>query len=136
MPWDQLATDQDAFRRAAESLAATLIALRAQGFRSRPLWGRYHRVGPVTARRHRLRWTWTGPSGERRRASAREWEVCADGRCWPVANDVFRRSFRNIGDDQWERTSIVLARRAVDGETVDTYMVQGGSRLKFHDGFS
>jgi hypothetical protein len=33
---------------------------------------------------------------------------------------VFRRSFRNIADDQWERTSIVLARRAGDGETIDT----------------
>jgi hypothetical protein len=120
VPWEQVTADPDLLRIALKSIAGTLIQLRAQGFRSRPLWGRYHRVGTVTARRHRLRWTWTGPSGERRRASAREWEVCADGQCWPVADDVFRRSFRNIADDQWERTSIVLARRAGDGETIDT----------------
>jgi hypothetical protein len=118
--WKQIAANPELLQAAVASVAATLIGLRSFGFRSRPFWDRYGRIGPVTAKRHRLRWNWTSPSGTRRRASSGEWEVCAGGQCWPVADADLRRCYRRIDGDQWERTAVVLAAPAGDGEIINT----------------
>ena len=50
--WEQTIADETRRRPAMRSLAVTLIQLRELGYRSMPLWQPYHRIEPVTAKRH------------------------------------------------------------------------------------
>ncbi|OBG35061.1 hypothetical protein [Mycobacterium sp. E3198] len=118
--WEATVADPELKAAALKSLAGTLIELTNLGYRSRPMWKTYERVGTVTAKRHRRQWKCTTASGEPILASAGDWEVCDDGHSWPVRDDIFRASYRRIPGDRWERRGAVLARPARAGETVYT----------------
>jgi hypothetical protein len=52
-------------------------------------------------------------------ASAGDWEISdGHGRRWSVRDDAFRLSYRLIGGNRWERTGVMFARPASDGETI------------------
>jgi hypothetical protein len=118
--WEATVTDPELKAAALTSLAGTLIELMQLGYRSRVMWETYERVGTVNAKRRRTRWSWTTATGETARAPAGDWEVCDDGRSWPVRNDIFHVSHRHNHGKLWERTGKVLARSARPGETIHT----------------
>jgi hypothetical protein len=118
--WETTVADPELRAAALSSLAGTLIELMMLGYRSRPMWETYERVGTVTAKRRWKRWNWTTAAGKTARALAGDWEVCDDGRSWPARNDVFRASYRHKHGNRWERTGKVLARPARQGETIHT----------------
>jgi hypothetical protein len=118
--WEATVADPELKAAALKSLAGTLIELMKLGYRSRPMWTTYERVGAVTAKRRRMRWNWTTASGETVHASAGTWEVRDGGHSWPVRNDIFHASYRNKRGNNWERRGMVLARRARPGETIHT----------------
>jgi hypothetical protein len=118
--WEETVADPELKAAALKSLAGTLIELMKLGYRSRPMWETYERVGTVTAKRRRVRWAWTPASGKTANASAGDWEVSDGGRSWPVHNHTFRTSHQRIQGRTWERMNRVLARRARPGETIHT----------------
>jgi hypothetical protein len=118
--WEATAADPELKAAALKSLAGTLIELMKLGYRSRPMWQTYERVGTVTAKRHRTGWNWSTPSGKTAHASPGVWEVCDSGHSWPVRNDIFRASYRHNHGNIWERKGTVLVRPARAGETIHT----------------
>lgn len=118
--WRQTAADDDLHRAAIRSLATTLIQLRELGYRSAPMWLPYRRVGTVTARRRWMPWTWTAHSGDTMRAGVGDWELRDGDRRWSARHDIFRSTYRQTSENNWEATGIVLARRAGAGEVIDT----------------
>jgi len=119
--WADTFRDEALRRAALRSLATTLIQLRELGYRSKPKWLPYRRVGEVNARRRYRPWTWTTTSGDVMRASAGDWDVRddADAR-WSVRNDVFRTSYRRMRGSRWAAAGVVFARAAQPGETIET----------------
>jgi hypothetical protein len=118
--WEATVVDPVLKAAALKSLAGTLIELMKLGYRSRPMWKTYERVGTVTAKHRRTGWNWTIASGKTAHASAGTWEVHDSGHSWPVRNDIFHVSYRHLHADKWERTGTVLARSAQPGETIHT----------------
>ena len=118
--WEATVVDPELKAAALTSLAGTLIELMQLGYRSRPMWETYERVGTVTAKRHRRRWNWMTASGKTARASVGDWEVCDGGNSWPVRNDIFHKSYRHKRGGKWERRGRVLVRPARPGETIHT----------------
>ncbi len=118
--WEATVADPQLKAAALTSLAGTLIELMMLGYRSRPMWETYERAGTVTAKRRRTRWNWTTEAGETARAPAGDWEVCDDGRSWPVRNDIFHACYRHNRGKLWERTGKVLVRSGRPGETIHT----------------
>ncbi|MCV7424521.1 hypothetical protein H7K45_28655 [Mycobacterium yunnanensis] len=119
--WDALETDERFVEDAVRSLAATLWSLRRLGYRSRPLWRSFARVGTVTAERRDEAFTWTSDGGQTMTAAAGDWSVRdQDDRVWSVRDDIFRDSYDELGDGRWRRRGGVQARPARAGETVDT----------------
>ncbi|MGO9927464.1 MAG: hypothetical protein ACLPLP_15445 [Mycobacterium sp.] len=118
--WEATAADPQLKAAALRSLAGTLIELMKLGYRSRPMWQTYERVGTVTAKRRRKRWAWITASGNTAYAPARTWEVSDCGHSWPVRNDIFHASYRRQDESHWERQGTVLAREARPGETIHT----------------
>jgi hypothetical protein len=119
--WADTFRDEALRRAALRSLATTLIQLRELGYRSKPKWRPYRRVGEVNAHRRYRPWTWTTTSGDVMRASAGDWDVRddADAR-WSVRNDVFRTSYRRMRGSRWAADGVVFARAAQPGETIET----------------
>jgi hypothetical protein len=118
--WSVLQADPDLLNTALESLAATLWSLRQLGYRSRPLWQQFTRVGTVTAEQRSTPWTWTSRSGATMQADAGDWQVQADGATWSVRDDIFQTSYEHVEGNQWRRHGDVLARPAQPGETIET----------------
>jgi hypothetical protein len=118
--WAETVVDPELKAAALKSLAGTLIELMKLGYRSRPMWETYQRVGTVTAKHRRARWVWTTAAGKTAHASAGDWEVSDGGGSWPVHNQAFRASHRHTKGSTWERTGTVLARPARPGETIHT----------------
>ena len=118
--WEATVADPELKAAALTSLIGTLIELMKLGYRSRPMWETYERVGTVTAKRHRTRWNWITTAGKTARAPAGDWEVCDGGRSWPVRNDIFHASYRHKDGNHWERWGKVLVRPARPGETIQT----------------
>jgi hypothetical protein len=118
--WEETVADPELKAAALKSLAGTLIELMKLGYRSRPMWETYQRVGTVTAKRRRARWVWTTAAGKTAQASAGDWEVSDGGGSWPIHNRAFRASHQHKTGSSWERTGTVLARPARPGETIDT----------------
>lgn len=118
--WSVVESDPNLLNAAVRSLAGTLWSLRQLGFRSRPLWQTFTRVGTVTAEQRAAPWTWTSDSGHTMRADAGDWAIHEDGKVWSVRDDVFRQTYEPAGDGQWHRKGRVHARPAYPGETVDT----------------
>jgi hypothetical protein len=118
--WEDTVVDPELKAAALKSLAGTVIELMKLGYRSRPMWKTYERVGTVTAKHRRTAWNWTTASGKTAHASAGTWEVCDSGHSWPVRNDIFHASYRRLQADKWERKETVLARSAQPGETIHT----------------
>ncbi|MBV8291329.1 MAG: hypothetical protein JOY55_05845 [Mycobacterium sp.] len=118
--WSVVEADEDLLNSAVTSLATTLWNLRQLGYRSRPLWQPFTRVGTVTAEQRSTPWTWTSRSGHTMRADAGDWQVQADGQTWSVRDHIFRTSYEHVGGDQWRRRGDVFARRAQPGETIQT----------------
>lgn len=118
--WEATVADPELRAAALKSLAGTLIELLKLGYRSRPMWETYQRVGSVTAKRRRMRWIWTTASRKTAHAAAGTWEVRDSGHSWPVRNDIFHASYRRKHADSWERRGTVLARLARPGETIHT----------------
>ena len=117
----QTIADEALWQPAMRSPAETLIQLRELGYRSMPLWQPYHRVEPVTAKRHRMPWKWTSPGGSTIRAGKGSWELrTADNESWPLANDLFRASYSRVDGKYWIRSTTVWARRAHPGEIIET----------------
>jgi hypothetical protein len=111
---------KDVLNAAVTSLAATLWSLRQLGYRSRPVWKRFTRIGSVTAEQRSTPWTWTSHSGQTMQASAGDWQIQADGRTWSVRDDIFRTSYEHVDGDQWRRRGDVFARPAQPGEIIKT----------------
>ncbi|OBA64779.1 hypothetical protein A5647_25265 [Mycobacterium sp. 1100029.7] len=118
--WSVVESDPDLLNAAVRSLAGTLWSLRQLGFRSRPLWQTFTRVGAVTAEQRSAPWTWTSDSGATMRADAGDWAIHEDGKVWSVRDDIFRDTYEPAGDGQWQRKGKVQARPAYPGETVNT----------------
>ncbi len=118
--WSVVESKPDLVNAAVRSLAGTLWSLRQLGYRSRPLWQSFTRVGTVTAEQHDTPWTWTSDSGHTMRADAGDWAVEADGKIWSVRDDIFRATYEEADDGQWRRKGRVQARPAHAGETVNT----------------
>jgi hypothetical protein len=112
--------EKDVLNAAVTSLAATLWSLRQLGYRSRPVWKRFTRIGTVTAEQRSTPWTWTSHSGQTMRANAGDWQVQADGRTWSVREDIFRTSYEHVDGNQWRRRGDVFARPAQPSETIKT----------------
>jgi hypothetical protein len=118
--WSVIEGNPDLLNAALTSLATTLWSLRQLGYRSRPVWQPFTRVGTVTAEQRSAPWTWTSRSGETMRANAGDWAVWEDGDSWSVRDDIFQVTYEHIGGRQWRRHGAVLARPAQPGETLDT----------------
>ena len=118
--WSVVESKPDLVNAAVRSLAATLWSLRQLGYRSRPLWESFTRVGTVNAEQRSTPWTWTSDSGHTMRAAAGDWAVQADGKTWSVRDDIFRATYEEAGDGRWRRKGRVQARPAHPGETVNT----------------
>lgn len=118
--WSVVESDPDLLNAAVRSLAGTLWSLRQLGFRSRPIWQSFTRVGTVTAEQRQTPWTWTSDSGHTMRAGAGDWAVTEDGKTWSIRDDIFRDTYEPAGDGQWQRKGRVQARPAYPGETVNT----------------
>jgi hypothetical protein len=118
--WSVVESKPDLLNAAVRSLAGTLWSLRRLGFRSRPIWQSFTRVGTVTAEQRSTPWTWKSDSGHTMRADAGDWAVQADGKTWSVRDDIFRATYEATGDGQWRRKGRVQARPANPGETVNT----------------
>ncbi len=118
--WSVVESKPDLLNAAVRSLAATLWSLRQLGYRSRPLWQTFTRVGTVTAEQRSAPWTWTSDSGHTMRADAGDWAVVGDGKVWSVRDNIFRHTYEPAGDGRWRRSGTVQARPAHAGETVDS----------------
>ncbi len=118
--WSVVESTPDMLKAAVRSLAGTLWSLRQLGFRSRPLWQSFTRVGTVTAEQRHAPWTWTSDSGHTMRADAGDWALQEDGKIWSVRDDIFRDTYEPAGDGRWHRKGRVQARPAHPGETVNT----------------
>jgi hypothetical protein len=121
MEWDAEGADVKVHAPTLERVADTLIALRQLGYQSRPAWRRYRRTGTVIARQRHEPWTWKSDGGGELQAEAGDWEVSdGEGAKWSVNRQLFTESYVHVHGDKWERTGMVLARRALDGEIVET----------------
>jgi RyR domain len=118
--WSVVEGKPELLNAAVRSLAATLWSLRQLGYRSRPLWQTFTRVGTVAAEQRSTPWTWQSDSGHTMRADAGDWAVQEDGKIWSVRDDIFRDTYEPAGDGQWRRKGPVQARPARPGETVNT----------------
>ncbi|WP_232078810.1 RyR domain-containing protein [Mycobacterium florentinum] len=118
--WSVVESDPDLLNAAVRSLAGTLWSLRQLGFRSRPLWQSFTRVGTVTAEQRSTPWTWVSDSGHTMRADAGDWAISEDGKVWSVRDDIFRDTYEPAGDGRWQRKGRVQARPAYPGETINT----------------
>lgn len=118
--WSAVECDPELLNAAVRSLAGTLWSLRQLGFRSRPLWQSFTRVGTVTAEQRSAPWAWTSDSGHPMRADAGDWAISEDGKVWSVRDDIFRDTYEPAGDGQWQRKGRVQARPAYPGETINT----------------
>ena len=110
--WPVLEADDDMLNSALTSPAATLWSLRQLGYRSRPVWKRFSRIGTVTAQQRSTPWTWTSHSGQTMQANAGDWQVRADRDAWSVRNGIFQASYERVDGDQWRRRGTVSARPA------------------------
>ena len=118
--WSVVESKPDLVNAAVRSLAATLWSLRQLGYRSRPLWQPFVRVGTVTAQQHHTPWTWKSNSGHTMQADAGDWAVREDGKLWSVRDEIFRETYQPAGEGRWHRKGRVQARPAHPGETVNT----------------
>jgi hypothetical protein len=118
--WSVVEADEDMLNSAVTSLASTLWSLRQLGYRSRPVWQQFTRVGTVTAEQVITSWTWTSRSGHIMQANAGDWQVQTDGETWSVRDEIFRTSYEHVGGNQWRRRGSVFARPAQPGETIET----------------
>lgn len=119
--WSEVKKDRAALGRALTNLADTLDTLRQLGYRSRPQWQRYRRIGEVTAQQRDESFSWTTGSDDMMRAASGDWEVRAeDGRRWSVRDDIFGASYEHVDGHRYRRTGHVQARQAREGETVAT----------------
>jgi hypothetical protein len=118
--WSVVESDEDMLKAAVTSLASTLWSLRQLGYRSRPVWRPFTRVGTVTAEQRSAPWTWTSRSGHTMQADAGDWQVEADGETWSVREDIFQTSYEHVGGNQWRRRGNVFARPAQPDETIET----------------
>ena len=118
--WSQVESNPKLLNAAVRSLAATLWSLRQLGYRSRPLWQPFIRVGTVAAEQRGTPWTWTSDSGHTMQADAGDWAVHEDGKVWSVREDIFHDTYEPAGDGRWRRKGRVQARPAHAGETVNT----------------
>ena len=118
--WSVVETNEDLLNTALESLATTLWSLRQLGYRSRPVWQQFTRVGTVNAEQRNTPWTWTSRSGQTMRANAGDWQVQADGATWSVRDDIFQSTYEHVEGNQWRRRGYVSARPAQPGETITT----------------
>lgn len=118
--WSVVESKPDLLNTAVRSLAATLWSLRQLGYRSRPVWRPFLRVGTVTAQQRNTPWTWESDSGHTMQANAGDWAVHDDGKTWSVRDAIFRDTFEPAGEGRWFRKGRVQARPAHPGETVNT----------------
>ena len=118
--WPSIEGDPAALNRALGALASTFSALSELGYRSRPKWQQFDRVGTVIAQRHTEPWSWTSPSGQTMQAGAGDWAVRgANGQTWSVRDDIFR-STHEFDGTHWHRTGSAQARKANAGEVIQT----------------
>jgi hypothetical protein len=106
--------------KAVRNLAATLWSLRQLGYRSRPVWQQFTRVGTVTAEQQKAPWTWISKSGHTMQAHAGDWRVHSNGETWSVGDTIFRATYEHLDDNHWRRYGTVSARLARPGEIVET----------------
>jgi hypothetical protein len=120
VPWSKIIDDEEALGRSLTNLADTFYTLRQLGYRSRPQWQRFRRIGDVTAEQRDEPWSWTTESGDVQQAAAGDWEVTdGDGLSWSVRDDIFRSTYEPVSDKRWRRTGVVRARPARDGEAIE-----------------
>jgi RyR domain len=118
--WSEVESNPDLLNAAVRSLAATLWRLRQLGYRSRPLWHTFTRVGTVTAEQRSEPWIWQSDSGHTMAADAGDWAIREDGKTWSVRDDIFQGTYEPDGEGNWRRKGLVQARPASSGETINT----------------
>jgi hypothetical protein len=122
VPWAKINADEKLRTTALTSLATTLSRLHALGYRSRPVWEKYERVGSVVAEQRTDPWTWRTQTGETLAGSAGDWEVreSTGGASWSVRDDIFHDTYEQVDGAQWRRRGTFMARRAQPGEQIQT----------------
>ena len=118
--WSVVESNPDLLNAAVRSLASTLWRLRQLGYRSRPLWQTFTRVGTVAAEQRSEPWTWRSDSGHTMQADAGDWAVQEDGKTWSVRDDIFQDTYEPADEGLWRRKGLVQARPANPGETINT----------------
>jgi hypothetical protein len=80
----------------------------------------YRSVSVVTAQRLPDDYEWTTPNGDALSAVAGDWLLSDGADQWSVADDVFAKSYRPIGDGRYEKTATVIAVRLDEPFAVQT----------------
>lgn len=86
-------------------------------------WQEFSRSGFVIAHRLNQQETWRTSSGDEMTGRAGDWKLHEPGRpedCWTIVDSEFRRTYRLIREDTYERTGVVEARPAEVEESVQT----------------
>jgi hypothetical protein len=121
--WVVVAAKPKLLYAAVRSVAGTLLELRELGYRSRPVWESFRRIGMVIAEQRDAAWTWTAHSGETMHAKAGDWAVRdADGDSWSVGDGIFQDSYEEADPTEkcWRRIGVASARPAHIGEPLQT----------------
>jgi hypothetical protein len=121
--WNDTVADPKLLEKAVDSVAGTLLQLCELGYRSRPVWESFRRIGTVTAEQRGTAWTWTAHSGETMQAKAGDWALeDADGDSWSVGDGIFQDSYEEVDptEKRWRRTGVISARPARIGEKLQT----------------
>jgi hypothetical protein len=121
--WNDTVADPKLLDKAVDSVAGTLLQLCELGYRSRPVWESFRRIGMVIAEQRDAAWTWTAHSGETMHAKAGDWAVRdADGDSWSVGDGIFQDSYEEADptEKRWRRIGVASARPAHIGEPLQT----------------
>lgn len=97
--------------RVLDQDAARGLAAHGQRFRSRLV---------VEARQLSESLDWTSGGGSRLRGSAGDWVLTSGGDSWTILDEMFRRTYEQLGDGRWRKSDIVRAVQVDDELTIRT----------------
>ena len=106
-----------------DSVRDALGYLEALGYRpflDGERWAPFRRTGQVRATRLAEPWSWQVESGDTMQAAAGDWQILEGQDSWSIIDEAFRRTYRHVEGDTYEREGVVWARPAVAGERVVT----------------
>ncbi|MGC5170155.1 RyR domain-containing protein [Microbacterium sp. DT81.1] len=130
--WSDL--DEANREKSRRSVRDALALLRTLGYVSRPVrdaagtWGRYRRLGEVTAELLTNGWTWETARGSTMEAHRGDWRVHDGERMWSVRAPEFEATYEPAGEGRWRRRGVVRAMQARTTTIVQT--LEGTARAE------